>query len=101
MKETKVTKKFSFESENTCKSNWSFELEKVAGMWLIHSLKIDEYKEPIGCQGHPKTLEILLKNRPVNSLDIESLSGAYCEKEISCSQILAKCINQLKEEFGK
>jgi len=27
------------------------------------------------------------------------LSDSYCEKDISCSQVLAKCITQLKEDF--
>ncbi len=101
MNETKVTKEYSFEPENTCKSKWTFELEKVAGLWLIQSLKINERAAPKGCEGHPKSLEILLKNRPVNSIDVNALADSYCDKDISCSQVLAKCINQLKEDFGK
>jgi hypothetical protein len=99
MSETKLTKEYSFEDRHTCKSYWTFELEKVAGMWIIQSLQIDEREQPIGCEGHPKTLMALLKNRPVNSIDVNALSDSYCEKDISCSQVLAKCITQLKEDF--
>lgn len=97
----KVTKKYSYEYHNTCKSNWTFELEKVAGIWLIQSLKIEEREQPKGCEGHPKSLEILLKNRPVNSIDVNALADSYCDKDVSCSQVLAECITQLKDDFGK
>ena len=94
-----IIKEYSFEPENTCKSKWKFELEKIAGMWVINSLEIEERAQPLGCEGHPKTIQALLKNRPINSIDVNSLAESYCEKETSCSQVLAKCITQLKHDF--
>ena len=52
-----------------------------------------------GCHGHPKTISALVKNIPISSIDVDTLSIAECVHETSCGMVLADCIKKNKNSY--
>lgn len=80
----------------TCKHIFDFELIREGDDFVIQKLSISGHA---GCIGHPKTISALLKGRRVSELPLEELSKASCSLRFSCSQELAKAIEQMKKEL--
>ncbi len=80
----------------TCKHIFDFELIREGDDLVIQKLSITGNA---GCIGHPKTICALLKGRRVSELPLEDLSEAACSLSSSCSQELAKAIEQTKKEL--
>jgi len=59
---------------------------------------LTEGEPEAGCQGHPKTICILLKGASLKSLDLEALRGATCARSHSCAMSLAECMDTLLKE---
>ena len=95
-----IIRKFEFE-ENTCKHEWIFKLSESAQSLVIEDLEIISHYQkdgrPQGCLGHPKTIVALLKQRMVDSIDIDELSQSACALEFSCGQALAECLRKLQK----
>ena len=89
------TKGFDTRAGDTCMDGWVFHLRKGGGSLIIEQLEIEKAAQ--GCPGHPKTISALVKNRSLDSLDLDDLEQADCHRSISCGQMLAKCITNVKE----
>ncbi len=99
------TRTYSFDCEKTCKSEWVFTLSASDSDGpVIEDLQIkphiNDAGNQMGCQGHPKTIMILLKGLPVSSINVEALTQAGCAREVACGQVLAQCLQDLLETAG-
>lgn len=98
-----ITRKFNF-GEDTCKREWVFTLSETEAGLVIEDIKITPHYQnsgqPRGCQGHPKTIVALLKQRTLDSIDIDELSKSTCVLEFSCGQALAECLEKLKQSIN-
>lgn len=89
------TVEFDTRKEDTCMQNWTFNLSGDGSSANIKSLKIEKASQ--GCPGHPKTISALVKDRSLDSIDLDALAQTECPRSISCGQMLGKCIANLKE----
>jgi len=96
-----MQREFDFADKDTCKQRWTFTLSEDKDNPVIERV---EYKanlkdEPeAGCQGHPKTICVLLKGAALKSLDLEALRSATCARSHSCAMSLAESAEALLEE---
>jgi hypothetical protein len=93
MKQWKL--EFNMEKEDTCKKQWIFHMKQDNGVKVIESLEIAPARQ--GCPGHPKTIEALVRDMPVDNLDLEALHQTTCMRNKSCGMNLADCVSVMKE----
>lgn len=96
------TRTYTFDCEKTCKSEWVFTLSTSDSDGpVIEDLQITPHingaGQEMGCQGHPKTIMILLRGLPISSINIEALTQAGCARDVACGQVLAQCLTDLLE----
>ena len=94
------TRNFTFDSKDTCKSEWRFTLsDGDENGAVIEDLEIIPHTtddgDPRGCWGHPATIIALLRGLPVSSIDVDALTTAVCARNIACGQALARCLKEL------
>lgn len=89
------TVEFDTRNEDTCMQKWTFKLNNWDGPHVIEQLEIERTSQ--GCPGHPKTICALVKDRALDSIDLDGLAQTDCPRSISCGQMLGKCIANLKE----
>ena len=89
---------FDLSDSDTCHDKWIFNLSKEGNKINIHSVNIIQTEK--GCQGHPKTIQALVKDIPLDNLDLQALSLTECKKEISCGMVLARCIESIKSSIN-
>ena len=94
----KWTVEFDLEKEDTCKKQWTFHMKQENGIPTIESLEIAPARQ--GCPGHPKTIEALVRNMPVDKIDSEALHQTTCIRQKSCGINLAECVSAIKETTG-
>lgn len=87
------TIKFNVSHEDTCMENWLFEIEETDEGKVIRNSEI-EFKRR-GCQGHPKTIAALIKNRPINTIDTVILAETKCVRGKSCGMIFGECLSKI------
>lgn len=80
-------------TEDTCKTKWTFRVKDG----VIESVSIEGEK---GCLGHPRTIEVLLRMRALDSVDAEALAKAGCTRSFSCGQALAKALGGLRKRMS-
>jgi len=88
------TKVLRADPESTCKDCWEFTLEEADGSLVIRDLVITGDR---GCQGHPRTIRVLLRGARLNELDVDALSEAACARDVSCGQTLSRLLRELKQ----
>ena len=88
------TLEFDLEKEDTCKQQWIFHLKQEDGVSVIETLEIAPARQ--GCPGHPKTIAALVRNMPVDRLDLEALQRTTCMRRKSCGMNLADCVSAIK-----
>jgi len=86
---------FDTRNEDTCMQNWTFKLNDWDGSPVIEQLEIERASQ--GCPGHPKTISALVKNRTLESIDLDGLAETDCPRSISCGQMLGKCLANIKK----
>ena len=89
------TVEFDMSQEDTCMKRWVFNLKQDSGEPVIESVEIERERQ--GCVGHPKTISALVRNVPVNALDVEALSQTQCARSTSCGMVLASCVSAIQE----
>lgn len=97
MNERTVT--FDLSNEDTCMKHWSFTVQEDENETIIKSIKIKPSGE--GCVGHPKTIMALVKDTPIQSLDLGSLSQTKCIRTTSCGMNLSSCIKAIVENSSQ
>ncbi len=100
-----LTREFEFDPDATCKVRWTFTIPADDRQPRIENVVIEGYRQTEesrerGCLGHPRTIEALLTQRPLRSIDEGALAATCCVRHQSSGQALAHCIRRLKEEFG-
>jgi hypothetical protein len=78
--------------EDTCKNQWIFHMKQEDGVSVIESLEIAPTRQ--GCPGHPKTIEALVRDIPVDKLDLDALYRT------TCGMNLADCVSAIKAKAG-
>ncbi len=86
---------FDMSDEDTCMKHWTFTLMEKRDETIIRSIKIKPSGE--GCVGHPKTIMALVRDTPLEALDIERLSTTKCIRTTSCGMSLATCIKEISK----
>lgn len=91
----KNTKKvqFNMTDEDTCMRTWNFDLEEKNGEIIILDSNIEFTKQ--GCNGHPKTISALIKERKASDIDLEALMDTTCFRKQSCGMTLAACVEAI------
>ena len=89
------TIKFDTRDEDTCMQSWTFSLSERHGSPIIDQLEIARTSQ--GCPGHPKTISALVKDRTLDSIDLNGLAETDCHRSLSCGQMLRECITKLKK----
>ncbi len=96
------TKSYHFEAEDTCKQEWIFTISDGPEGRIIEDLEIHPHTNdegvPRGCQGHPKTICVLLRGLPLEAVHVSALAEASCIRNLACGQALAKCIEDLRKK---
>ena len=92
------TYEFDMDPKDTCKNNWIFHMKQDTDVPVIDSVEIAPARQ--GCPGHPKTIEALVRNMPVEQLDLEALQGTTCLRVKSCGMNLADCVAAIKAKAG-
>ncbi len=97
----KWTLEFDMDSKDTYKNNWIFHMKRDTDIPVIESVQIAPARQ--GCPGHPKTIEALVRNMPVDQMDLDALQRTTCLHVKSCGMNLADCVfaNKAKAEPGK
>jgi len=98
-KSNKWTVKFDTSNEDTCQDEWIFNLKKIAGETIIESIEIVQSGK--GCKGHPKTISALVRNIPINDLDLDALSNTNCIHDISCGMVLGSCVEEINNSINE
>lgn len=93
------TYQFAADEKLHCKSQWTFDILKTDQHLILDNLQIKERDSGKGCAGHPQTIEILLKGREINTIDISALMKTDCNMGVSCGQFLADCLEKIKSEY--
>ena len=91
----KWTVEFDTADNDTCTDYWTFHMKEEEGRPIIESVKIDRDRQ--GCVGHPKTITALMKNIPVDALDVGALAETTCVREQSCGMNLGSFIQTIRE----
>ena len=90
----KWTREFDMENEDTCKKQWVFHLKQAGQTAVIESLDIAPARQ--GCPGHPKTIQALVRDMPVDKLDLDALQQTTCMRRKSCGMNLADCVAAIR-----
>ncbi len=84
------------DKDNTCKESFEFTIQKDGDTIYIRDLKIIG---EMGCQGYIKIVSYLLKDKNIDSFEIEQFSKVTCNRNVSCGINLAEALRQIKDKY--